>query len=102
MPCFKAFEWCSKESAPLALSQTLVLSRIGAQEGTGGFNVGSFFGVDLKSGSYASLEDEVTSYARRRPLRHAMKVIIVRAGEAQVAPGRVQVSLNEALNKKGK
>ena len=46
-----------------------------------GFNVGSFFGVDFKSGSYASLEDEVTAYARKRPPSQPLKVSVVRAGE---------------------
>lgn len=46
-----------------------------------GFNVGSFFGVDFKSGSYASLEDEVTAYARKRPPSQPLKVVVVRAGD---------------------
>lgn len=43
--------------------------------------MGSFFGVDFKSGSYASLEDEVTAYARKRPPSQPLKVVVVRAGD---------------------
>eukprot|EP00439_Symbiodinium_sp_Y106_P075250 s92_g14.t2 len=53
------------DSMPLSLSRVLMLSTIGARGKDGGFNVGSFFGVDFKTGTYASLEDELTSLASR-------------------------------------
>lgn len=83
------------ESVPMAMNRIIVLSTIGAQAGTGGFNVGSFFGVDFKSGSYASLEDEVTAYARKRPPSQPLKVLVVRAGDLAERPGVVEVSLTE-------
>ena len=42
------------ESVPTALNRIIILSTVGAQAGSGGFNVGSFFGVDFKSGRCAS------------------------------------------------
>ncbi|CAK8995056.1 p53 and DNA damage-regulated protein 1 [Durusdinium trenchii] len=87
------------DSCPSALNRIVILSQIGAQAGGGGFNVGSFFGVDFKSGSYGSLEDEVTVYARKRPPSQPLSVLVVRAGDQDVRPGVVQVSLNEESGK---
>ncbi|CAJ1362838.1 unnamed protein product, partial [Effrenium voratum] len=83
------------DAVPLALSRALLLSTVGAQAGAS-FNVGSFFGVDFKSGTFASLEDELTAYARRRPASKPLRVAVVRAGASDDVPrSRVVVSLEE-------
>ncbi|CAE7252588.1 Pdrg1 [Symbiodinium sp. CCMP2592] len=87
------------DSMPLSLSRVLMLSTVGARGKDGGFNVGSFFGVDFKTGTYASLEDELTSLARQRPVNKPLKVVIVRAGPAPRAATRSEVccSLEEIV-----
>lgn len=72
-------------SFPDHLSRVYQLSQVGAQADKGGVNMGSFFGLGY-SGTFAGLEDELTSRARRRgnlPLR----TVIIRVGELLPSSG---------------
>jgi len=66
-------------SAPNEMKKLILLSRIGAQDEKGGFNLGSFFGQD-KGTSWANLEDELTSTVRLRSSSSSLRVILVRLG----------------------
>lgn len=66
-------------SFPGRLSKVYMLSRIGAQSIKGGINMRSFFGLGY-SGTFAGLEDELTSSARRRGRNAPLQVVVVRMG----------------------
>lgn len=74
------------ECFPDPLSRVVLLSRVGAQDGKGGFNIGGFFGMS-SAGSFAGLEDELTVTARRRSARNPLRVFVVRA---ELPPGTLR------------
>jgi len=62
------------------LRKAIVVSRLGAQAGKGGFNVASFFSQDNTKG-WSDLEDELTSNARLRTGNNPLSVVVIRTGK---------------------
>lgn len=76
---------------PEGLTRIVLLSHIGAQQGKGGFNIGSFFG-ESKGTSWDDLEDELTKTARIRTSSRPLYQLIVRVGSPPAsAPAAAQV-----------
>jgi len=79
-------------SAPDTLTKVVLVSRIGAQESKGGFNLGSFFG-EKGTAAWDAVEDELTSNARKRTGNRQLHIVIIRTGkplEAGAGPTQVQ------------
>jgi len=70
------------QSAPDELTKIVLLSRVGAQQSKGGFNIGAFFG-DNRSTSWDDLEDELTKSVRLRTSSRPLRSVIIRAGKLQ-------------------
>lgn len=70
------------QSAPDELTKVVLLSRVGAQQSKGGFNISAFFGDD-RSTSWDDLEDELTKSARLRTSSRPLRSVIIRAGKLQ-------------------
>jgi len=66
-------------SCPAPLNKVLLLSRIGAQAGKGGISMRSFFGLST-AGTFAGLEDVLTSATRRRSGNQPLQALVVRVG----------------------
>lgn len=66
-------------SAALEMNRVVLLSRIGAQTGKGGFNISSFFSSS-NDVAWSDLEDELTSTARKRNGGSPMWPLIIRVG----------------------
>jgi len=74
----------SLNSLPNFTNKAVLLSRVGAQSIKGGINMRALFGMSY-DGTFAGLEDLLTSSARRRAANRPLNVTIVRVGSAQTA-----------------
>mmetsp|Transcript_59901 Transcript_59901/g.110961 ORF Transcript_59901/g.110961 Transcript_59901/m.110961 type:complete len:457 (+) Transcript_59901:278-1648(+) len=72
-------------SIPSFLDKAVLLSRVGAQSIKGGINMRAFFGMNY-DGTFAGVEDLLTSFARRRSSRGQLNVTIVRVGPSSGSP----------------
>lgn len=70
------------QTAPDELVKVVLLSRLGAQQSKGGFNIGAFFG-DNRGTSWDDLEDELTKSVRLRTSSRPLRSVIIRAGKLQ-------------------
>eukprot|EP00933_Yihiella_yeosuensis_P002644 TRINITY_DN104548_c0_g1_i1.p1 TRINITY_DN104548_c0_g1~~TRINITY_DN104548_c0_g1_i1.p1 ORF type:complete len:338 (+),score=84.52 TRINITY_DN104548_c0_g1_i1:69-1016(+) len=66
------------QGAPYELTKVILVSRIGTQADTGGFNMGAFFGQNNGT-TWKEVEDELTSTARKRTSSRPLRTVIVRA-----------------------
>lgn len=75
---------------PDPLRRVFFLSQVGAQGMKGGVNMRSFFGLGYE-GTFAGLEDELTSSARRRTGNRPLYVTMVRVGAPAGSSGSTVV-----------
>lgn len=83
------------QTAPDELVKVVLLSRLGAQQSKGGFNMGAFFG-DNRSTSWDDLEDEITKSVRLRTSSRPLRSVIIRAGKLQDREGKSAIKCSSA------